>query len=170
MSSRTADVLGAAVLILAGIGLAFGGMGYGLFAEGGRVGPGLMPFAAGTLLVIFGATVGLETVRRRTHAQGDSDEPQPGRGEPQPARGEPQPAGRRPGYSVAMAFGFLLGALLLTDVVGFLPAFGVMVVALIVVVERQEPVRAVAISAAAVALSWALFVLFLGVPLPDGIF
>lgn len=163
MSSRTADVLGAAVLILAGIGLAFGGMGYGLFAEGGRVGPGLMPFAAGTLLVIFGATVGLETVRRRTHAQRDSDEPQPG-------RGEPQPAGRRPGHSVAMAFGFLLGALLLTDVVGFLPAFGVMVVALIVVVERQEPVRAVAISAAAVALSWALFVLFLGVPLPDGIF
>ncbi|MGH2820693.1 MAG: tripartite tricarboxylate transporter TctB family protein [Actinomycetota bacterium] len=157
MSPRVADLLGASLLVAIGVAMGVGALGYGLFGEGGRVGPGLMPFGAGALLAIFGATIAFETLRRK----GDREHREPGQAERDPKRSR---------HAVALTFAFLLCALVLTDVIGFLPAFGVLVGVLIVFVERQSAARAVAISVAAVAASWAMFVLFLQVPLPDGIF
>lgn len=71
---------------------------------------------------------------------------------------------------LAIVIGLLIVALALVQVIGFLPAFGALLVAISFLVERRKLLPTLLISAAAIAATYALFVVLLRVPLPLGLF
>ncbi|GAA2355398.1 hypothetical protein GCM10010404_04590 [Nonomuraea africana] len=147
-------------LTLLAAAMATGALGYGITKEGGQIGPGFLPFVAGVLLAVLAGTALAETLRHT--------EPE----EAAPARTESDEQGRTEPQRVRIlwtVFAMLLGALLLVPVTGFLVAFGLLVFAVSAFVERRRPVPALTVSAVAVLAIYAIFVLFLGVPLPGGL-
>jgi putative tricarboxylic transport membrane protein len=161
------DLIGAGLLIALGAAFAIGATQYGLFGEGGRIGPGFMPFAAGTLLIVFGTMIAAEGMlrsrrpsrpvrERRSYAVG---------GGTAPAGGGEGAQGR----SVAVAFGLMLITILLVPVLGFLVSFGLLILALVTFVEREGWLRGILLSVGSVAVTWLAFVEFFKIPLPSGI-
>ena len=165
------EFVGAALLVLVGLGFAVGGVYYGVFNEEGRIGPGFLPFASGMLMAVFGVAVAVETwaaVRRAARGEvedeGDdllalalaSDDEHAGAGE--------EGAGR----SVALVFALTLGAILLIPFIGFLVSFALLLFVLVTWVEREGVARGLAISAAGVVFTYLIFEAFLKVPLPSG--
>lgn len=157
------DLVGSVVLVALGLAFAGGSVQYGIYAEGGRLGPGFMPFVAGSLLVVFGATVGVEALlrRRRGVATSSASMPPPDREGGQDGRTR---------HSVPLLFGLTLAAVALIPVLGFLLAFGLLVFALVVFVERFEAMVGLGMGVGAVFLAWLVFALFLRIPLPAGLF
>jgi putative tricarboxylic transport membrane protein len=156
MSKKAPDLIGAALLMTLGIAFAAGGTSYGVFGEGGRIGPGFMPFAAGSLLVLFGAMIGAEGLFRREAEPRDGKE-----------ASEDENNGEQ-GRSVRIAFGLMLVTILLIPVLGFLVSFGLLILALVTFVEREGWTRGILLSVGSVALTWVTFVLLLEIPLPTG--
>lgn len=154
-----------AAIALFGAAFAVGGLGYGLTKEGGQVGPGLLPALSGGLLMVTALVQVVRTVRGTgavpeqtdggiVAAEDDLD----GRTTQQRTR------------ILWTVFGLTLVTLLLVSVLGFLAAFGLMVLVVSVAVERRPVIPALAISVLAVAVVYAIFVVFLRVPLPGGLF
>ncbi|PRY57555.1 tripartite tricarboxylate transporter TctB family protein [Knoellia remsis] len=159
---RSGEAMLYAAIALLGLVAAVVGSGYGMFGEGGRIGPGFLPVVAGALTAALCASVAVGVVRRAAH------------GEPEPSI-EPVPdidsTGRSEKQRVLnlwVVFGLTLVALLLVQVVGFLAAFGLLVLVISAVVEKQNVVKSLVITTAALAVVYLLFGLFLGVPLPGG--
>ncbi len=153
MKEKAPDLIGAGLLRALGIGFAAGGMSYGIFGEGSRIGPGFMPFAAGVLLVVFGAMIGVAGLLRSVEPPGEEDGP---------------PDEDAQGRSVGLAFGMMLVTILLIPVLGFLLSFGLLILTLITFVEGEGWMRGVLFSAGAVVVTWVTFVLLLDIPLPSG--
>ncbi len=158
MREKAPDLVGAVLLVALGVAFAVGAAsGFPLMGEGGRIGSGFMPFVAGTLLVVFGAMVGGEALlRRRTTEAGG-----PGGEEDEEAKSR---------YTVGVVFGLTLLAVLLIPVLGFLVSFGLLVFALVRFVEGGGWLLGVGMGAGAAVFTWLVFVLFLQIPLPMGIF
>ena len=168
-----------AVLALLGLAAAAGGASYGMFLEGGLVGPGFLPAAAGVLTVALCGWICLRSLRGGLEHQGGLTDGPPvvdlgGPGTHVPTAveadepditGRTQPQRTRNLWTV---FGLIFGAILLVQAVGFLVAFALMVMAISAGVERQPLLRSAAISALAAAVVYLVFGLFLGVPLPGG--
>jgi hypothetical protein len=165
------EFIGGALLVLVGLGFAFGGASYGLFNEEGRIGTGFLPFVSGALMVVFGLAVAVETwlgVRRAARGEhqggGDdllalalaSDDEHGAVGEEGAAR------------SVALVFALTLGAVVLIPFIGFLVSFAILLFVLVAWVEREGAARGLAISAAGVVFTYLIFEAFLKVPLPSG--
>jgi putative tricarboxylic transport membrane protein len=154
---KVPDLIGAGVLVAVGAAFAFGALtGHEIFTEGGRIGPGFMPFAAGTLLVVFGVMVGVEALVRTPRGAGGREEP--GGGE----------EGSR--SAVGVIFALTLVAILLIPLLGFLVSFGLLVFALVSFVEREGLLLGAGIGVGAAVVAWLVFALFLQIPLPVGIF
>lgn len=147
---------------------------YDLFGRNGLISPGLMPFLAGSLVALFGAAAGVEILwrhraeRAKAKAQaaagrtpkervGDGDEDE---------HGERAIHNRR----VFVVFGLTLATILGSPVVGFIPAFGLLILVLLVFVEREAWWMGVLIALVASLATWAIFDNFLRIPLPGGIF
>jgi hypothetical protein len=60
-------------------------------------------------------------------------------------------------------------AVLLVPLLGFLVAFGLLVLFVCAVVERRPPLVALLVTALAVACGYGVFAVFLDVPLPTGV-
>lgn len=146
-------VLGAAVF-----GTSFG---YGLFGEEGRVGPGLLPMATGLLLLLL---CGGQLLVRLRRVRRGSEPRQPDAGVDVFGRTESQRVRRL--WTVVVATPV---AVLLVPLLGFLPALGLFVLFVAAVVERRPPLVALAVTAAAVAAGYGVFMEFLDVPLPTGL-
>lgn len=176
MNAHTrAEYVGAGLLALLGAGLAFGGTDYGVLNEEGRVGPGFMPFVTGSLLVLFGVVIAFET--RRAAGRAASTEATEGSGpsllELALSRDDGEqgvPDGEVKDRNVAVVFGLTLAAILLTPVLGFLLAFGLLIFVLVTFVEREGPMLGLLVTVAAIGVTYLVFVLFLAVPLPTGYF
>ncbi|GAA2204231.1 hypothetical protein GCM10009850_002480 [Nonomuraea monospora] len=149
-----------ALLVCLSAAMAGASFGYGVTKDGGEVGPGFLPLVAGVALALLSAACLLRSARRAAEADGadGADEPD----EPD----EVDPARIRTLWTV---FGLLLVALLLVPLTGFLVAFGLLVFAVSAFVEKQPIVPAAAIAVAATLVIYAVFVLFLAVPLPGGL-
>jgi putative tricarboxylic transport membrane protein len=162
MREGTADLIGAGLLVALGAAFAVGSLSaYEVITEEGRIGPGFMPFFSGTLLVVFGAMVGVGALRRARGAsrpEGDVRDV--------PEGGVEASAGRTVGF----VFGLTLVAILLIPVLGFLISFGLLVFALIRFVEGESLLRAIVVAVGAVIAAWLVFMFFLQIPLPTGIF
>lgn len=166
-----------------GIAFALASLKYGLFGGGGRIGPGLVPFAAGISLVVFGGSIGLQIWRRHEESvpltperwkteESALEKPTPLTAGEEGVREQGVETGDEEGSNrlVALVFGLILIAILLIPVLGFLVSFGLLVLALVTIVEREGFLIGLALSIGAVAVTWLVFVYFLQVPLPQGIF
>ncbi len=159
------DIVGTILLVAIGAAFAVGGSGYGVFAAGGRIGPGFMPFMTGILVAAFGAMVGLEAIRRPRHPEGDAPETLAAI-----AAAETADESESSTKTVAIVFAMTLAAILLTTFAGFLPSFGLLVFALVRFVEKGSIISAAALGVGSAAAAWLVFVLFLQIPLPMGVF
>lgn len=153
MRERAPDLIGAALLVALGAAFAIGSLaGYEVINDRGRIGTGFMPFATGLLLVLFGAMIGVEALLR-----GPRDE-EGGGGE--------DGSGRTVGFVFALTF----AAILLIPVLGFVVSFGLLVFVLVWLVERGGLLLGAGMGIGAAAFTWLVFVFFLQIPLPGGIF
>lgn len=176
MHSRTADLIGAALLIALGATMAIASIGYELFVEGGRIGPGLMPFTAGLLLIVFGGAVGAESLRSsRHHPHSESAEGAERKRESAPDTEDPPDGDGSHGAQetswklVALVFALTLSGILLVPLLGFLVPFALLIFVLVALVERQGWVQAAVLGVTASAITWLTFVRLLQIPLPTGI-
>jgi putative tricarboxylic transport membrane protein len=158
---KAPDLIGSGLLAAIGVAFAIGGTQHGVFGEGGRIGPGFMPFFAGSLLVVFAAMIGVGALR---HAPGSSRPESDVRDVPE--GGEEAGSGR----TVAFVFGLTLVAILLIPLLGFLISFGLLVFALVRFAEGESLLLAAAVSVGAVVVAWVVFVFFLQIPVPAGVF
>jgi putative tricarboxylic transport membrane protein len=132
---------------------------YRLRIEGDQVGPGLIPFVAGLLVALLCGAACVQAARR-AHAAG-----------PPPAGDDVDIFGRTRLQRVRMlwvVFGLLLATLLLVQAVGLLVAFGLFVLVVSTAIENRPLPASLLIAGLAVAVVYAIFVSFLGVPLPGG--
>jgi putative tricarboxylic transport membrane protein len=149
--------------VLAALGAAVfaSSFGYGILGEEGRVGPGLLPMVTGLLLLLLSGGQLLARLRRRHPAPTDP-----------PAEEGTDVFGRTEAQRVRQLWTVLAAlpiAVLLVGLLGFLPAFGLLVLFIGVVVERRPPLVALLITAVAVAVGYGVFAGFLDVPLPTGV-
>jgi putative tricarboxylic transport membrane protein len=158
---KAPDLIGSGLLVAIGVAFAIGGAQHGVFGEGGRIGPGFMPFFAGSLLVVFAAMIGVGALRR---APGSS---RPERDVRDIVEADEE-AGA--GRTVGLVFGLTLVAILLIPVLGFLISFGLLVFVLVRFVEGESILLGTAVGVGAVVVAWVVFVFFLQIPLPAGIF
>jgi putative tricarboxylic transport membrane protein len=148
--------------VLAAVGAAVFGtsFGYGILGEEGRVGPGLLPMATGLLLLLL---CGGQLLGRLRHLRV---------GEPPAAEPGPDVLGRTEAQRVRRMWTVVAAlpvAVLLIPLLGFLPALGLLVLFVSVVVERRPVPVALAVTAVAVAAGYGVFAEFLDVPLPTGL-
>ena len=137
-----------AALTLLGLVMAGAALGYGVTKEGGQVGPGFLPVVAGVLLAVLSGIALAKSVK------------EPGR---------PDDVDRGKVRTLWTVFGMLLGALLLVPVAGFLVAFAALVLAISAFVEKRPVLPSLGVAVAASVVIYAVFVLFLDVPLPGGV-
>ena len=192
--------------LLTAIGLAalVVALGYGLFNEGARVGPGLVPAVVGAGIALIAGWEFLSTLRgrRASHSHGiaevaasvAADVP----ASPASQAGEAGSAGpldeatagggtatsgagpdddtdifgrsaKTRSRQLTVVFVALVVAVLLIPVLGFLVSFLVLSVFISTVVERRPWLPSLVISLVAALVVYAVFVLFLSVPLPTGL-
>ncbi len=162
MRSKAPDLIGAVLLMALGAAFSIGTLAsYNVMGQGGRIGPGFMPFSAGLLLILFGAMVAVGALLggRGTEDGADAVDDE---------AGEPSSPGSR--YTVAGVFGLTLVAILLIPVLGFLVSFGLLIFVLVKFVEGKSLLLAAGAGVGGVIFAWFVFVLFLQIPLPGGLF
>lgn len=193
---RWGEVTAFALLTAVGAAVAVSSFSYGITDDGGRVGPGFMPLVLGGLLFALG---GIQLVARLRPAAGDPAGPARQPGDPvaessaavagsaaepaaaagpapdsatDPTGGDVDSMGRTQAFRIrqlwTVAAAIFVG-ILLVPYVGFLIAFGALVLFISVVVERRPWLGAVVITGIAVAVVYAVFGVFLNVPLPTGL-
>ncbi|GAB2467634.1 hypothetical protein HD599_000439 [Conyzicola lurida] len=177
MTAVSRVAIGTSVLLaLIGIGAVIGGLGYGVIEEDGLIGPGFLPTLAGGLVAVFaigdvigrlrakptlseaeiilGADAG-EVLAEEKAAESDIDIF--GRDQKQRTR------------MLVAVLAILIVTLLLVPVLGFIISFALMLLAIAIFVEKRKWLPALAVTAAALAVTYLIFVVLLRVPLPQGL-
>lgn len=198
MRAAGPDLTIAGLLFAFGLFMLVRSLGYELFGRGGRIGPGFMPFVAGALVAVFAAWVAVEVVRRarggpaaappadRTPDVADEEGTDTsisaastvvtghedlaslaGVAPPDTSPTEAMPS--RTNRKVMVVFGLAVLATVLTYLLGYILAFGIMTFLMLAVVERERPWVSALVAAASVVVAWAVFVRVLEVPLPGGV-
>jgi hypothetical protein len=153
--------LGAAVLV--------GGLGYGVETPEGLVGPGMMPVAAGALMVLAGAWECFKAFRAERAAVAEAPAEADASAADEPA--ELDVFGRtvqQRGRAVALVFGVILLAVVLAYAIGLLLALSLMVVVLLTFVEKKPLWVGLVGGVGAFAFGYLVFGVALNVPLATG--
>jgi hypothetical protein len=186
-----------AYALLTGIGVfaLVTALGYGLFKDGNRVGPGLVPAVVGGGIALIGAWELVATLRgrRASHSHGIAEvaasvtgtTPAGAAGVVAGATGgggTATPGGATDddvdifgrsaatrGRQLKVVFVALVVAVLAVPLLGFLGSFFLFSAFISIVVERRPWLPSLVISLVAVLAVYAVFALFLNVPLPDGL-
>lgn len=181
-SELTADLIGAAVLMAVGLTMAIMAVDYDLFGRNGLIRPGFMPFLAGGFMALFGVVIAFSAFRQhRAYARSRGAKPaaEPETGAVSTSPDESQERERADGEAdgngtfnkrVATVFGLTFVTILAAPVLGFILAFGLLIFVLLVFVERERLWIGVVVSGLASFSTWLVFVYFLRIPLPSGIF
>lgn len=156
----TSETVTLGVLALVGGYMALSSFELGLKTNDAWVAAGTMPLVVGSLLCVLALVLMVkaarETAPEPAAAEADDDIDIFGRTAPQRVRQL---------WIVAVALGV---AIALVSVLGFPIAFGALVLFIATVVERQRLHVAVMITLAALVAVHLIFVMFLNVPLPEG--
>jgi putative tricarboxylic transport membrane protein len=187
---KTSDVVGTGLLALLGLVAVIMGLGYGFIGENDQIGPGFMPIVTGAFILVASlaeigrlflapkgqSTAGLggvaeelsaEAAAAQTAAHAETgDEGGAEAGEERDTFGRTAKQRRR---TVPLIFTILLGAILLTQLIGMLLSLTLMMFAIIVFVEKKPLVPALLTSAAVLVAAYLIFVQMLRVPLPQGL-
>jgi putative tricarboxylic transport membrane protein len=159
--TRAGEVVTYGALTLLGVVAAVIGQGYGLLLANGQVGPGMVPTVSGALLAVLGAVLLLRAVREHR-----TSPPPPVDRESRDIFGRTEPERVR---HLWLVFGLLLAAIFAVSLLGFLVSFGAFVLVVSTWVERRRLLSSLAITVGAVAFIYLVFVVFLRVPLPQGL-
>lgn len=169
------------IIIALGLAAALTAAGYGVLGDDGRIGPGFLPAVAGTLMAVF-AAVNLVTSRTRAGTTLESvvESQIPGLGSPETAPkgpdvgpGDTDIYGRTQRQRDRMLWivvGIVLSTVLLVPLLGFLIAFAALLLVIAVAVEKRKILPSILVSVVTLGVTYAIFVMFLRVPLPQGIF
>jgi hypothetical protein len=172
-------------------------LGYGLFLEEFRIGPGLVPAVVGGLITLIAGWELVATLRgqRTPHDKGlaeivaaAADAPPGGASSEDGLPGGTLPSGEQAGAGtdddgldifgrtaamrgrqLVIVFIALTVAVLLVPLLGFLVSFFLLSLFISAVVERRSWIFSAIVSFAAVAVIYLVFVVFLRVPLPAGL-
>ena len=149
------------VLTVVGVAVAVTAFGYGVFVQGNRIGPGFLPLVGGALLAVLGAVLTAKAVRHPSAAAETAD------GEERDVLGRTrQPRAR----IMWLVLGLLTVTVALVLVLGFVVSFGLLVFTVSWWVERRRLVPSLVVALAACAFVYLVFVLFMQIPLPAGVF
>jgi putative tricarboxylic transport membrane protein len=165
-TARAGEVAVFSGLTLLGAAALIGGLHYGMFAEHGRVGPGMMPAVSGALLCLLGAVLTMRALQETETAEATPDGSADGDPEGLDIFGRSQLERIR---HLWVVFALLLVTILAVTVLGFLVAFGAFVMVVSVWVERRKPASSLLIAVGACLVIYLVFELFLRVPLPTGL-
>lgn len=164
----TSDVVGTAILAVVGAIALVMGLGYGFRGDSGQVGPGFLPVATGTFILVASL---VEIGRLYLTAGRKSPEPEL-EASPALAKAEERDTfGRVEGerkQAIIRIFGIMLVSLLIVPIVGLLLALALMVFVIVLWVESKTVLAAFLASAGATAVAYIVFVQLLGVPTPQG--
>lgn len=170
-------------IVITGVGVVFciGAVSYKVVSAG-RMGPGLMPMIAGLAMVVLGLVLTFSRPDSESPGVVIQDDMEIGGGDGVaviPTGGEaaePSPAQavapvteadhRRPWLILAVT----VGALLVTPLIGLIPALALMALILMRLVEREPWMISLLITAALLVFGWLIFEEFLDVTLPWGVF
>lgn len=154
------------VFLVVGLAVLTAGLNYGLETAEGLVGPGLMPFTAGLVTVLAAVWESVNAYRKQRNP-GPSEE-----ADNAIADADELEAAELTGWQrnrpVVLVFAVIVGAVLLTRVIGLLLALSLMVIVLIFAVERKPWWSALIGGTATFLFGWVVFGLVLQVPLPTG--
>lgn len=170
-ASHIATTLALVAMAALGIGIAVVGPGYGLSVDGQRLGPGFLPLVAGSGLALLALALLAGTLRKAAAERRERDgvaaeSVDPHSEETLDDLGRTMARRQRNMRLVSVA---LLVTILLIPLIGFLEAFALLLLFVSIVVERRPVVPAIVITLIAVAVVYAIFVLFLNVRLPMGL-
>jgi putative tricarboxylic transport membrane protein len=158
--------------------------GYTILFDDGRVAPGFLPMCAGGLLMLLAGVQFVARLRGTATPHHDplagvlssdavAEKAPAGTARDRTAEVEKDVLGRSVRDRVRnlrVVIGATVLAVVVTPLLGLLVAFGALVFFISTVVERRPLLRAAGITAVAVAVVYAVFVEFLSVPLPMGVF
>ncbi len=175
MKSRLHDLTSACVVICLGLFFSIGSLQYRVVTTGSVAGPGLLPLIAGLVLLAIGMTMAIhaQPFARTGSANNNSQSENLAREQAEDLSvASDAPTETEPGSSkkVWTAYALVFCALLATPFSGLLLAFGLLILLLLTVVERESPLLGLAVAAGATFIGWILFVHFLGIPVPTGFF
>ena len=178
------EVIAFALLTLIGVVFVASSFGYGVLQEGGRVGPGFLPLVLGGLLVPLSLVQLAARLRapdpgpdEHHHHHQPRETPVSGAHDMLERQHEEHPEldvdilGRSAGYRTRqlwMVVAAIAVTILLVPYLGFLIAFGALILFVSVIVERRRIIPAAIITLAAIGVVYGVFVEFLNVPLPSG--
>lgn len=157
---------------------------YNIMNEGNRVGPGLMPVVVGGLIMVISAVMLVLTLmgHRTRHDHGLAEVAQSvvndvpegaGSDETDDPDDDRDIFGRTPAQrmrQLQMVTVALVVALLLVPLLGLLGALGLFSLFASIVVERRPWISSVIITAVSIGVVYAVFGVFLEIPLPTGVF
>lgn len=188
-----------AVLAAIGSAALIGGLGYGVTVEGGEIGPGFLPAMAGGLVAVFAVLDLVGRLRRRPDrpTQAELILDTPSRPDDGIVLSDPLDPGapttstqsihsplatddadgvdilgrtqRQRNRMLAIVLGLVVVTLALVQVVGFLLAFVLLLFVVAVFVEHRRVLPSALVAVAAGAVTYAIFVALLRVPLPQGL-
>jgi putative tricarboxylic transport membrane protein len=160
-SGLRGDVVFASVLALSGLVVAIQSLVYGIMDEN-RLGPGAVPFIAGVALCIAATTIAVGALRHGPQDEGGETGLSDVDAEIAAAAAEAEAPGA--GSRSVAIFGLLAGALLVSQVIGLVPAAVLFVFVTGVAVERLPVVKALILAGVAALMIWAIFILLLDIP------
>lgn len=179
-----ADLIGAALVVAAGVFLVVRSPAYQLHRDG-VMGPGFFPFWAGVALVIFGVATAVGAAMRAHRTVGaagddvgtpdaddghDHAEPTdpPGLQEAPVSDDEPGSVGRGKAVRLSIVFGLTILAVALIPLTGIYIAFGVFILVLVAAVEREHWATSIAVAAGSIIVLYLIFSVLLHIPVPTG--
>ena len=186
MRLPTAAVAGTiltALIAVLGASAVAGGFGYGALLEEGRIGPGFLPILAGATVAVCAALDVVFRLRKRRaepvaqtvpgHPADDTATAVPladGEVTAVPASdldifGRTQQQRNR---MLVIVIAMTVATLVLVPLLGFLLSFGLLLIAISVLVEKRKLVPSVLVTVVALAVAYGIFAIVLRVPLPVG--
>lgn len=187
---KPSDLIGTGILAALGLVAMVMGLGYGFIGENDQIGPGFMPVLTGAFILVgslaelgrlFFASKGQSTAglggmaeelsaeasaaQRAAREEADVEQVST-EGEELDTFGR---TAKQRSRTVPLIFAVLLAAILLTQVLGMLLSFTLMMFAIVVFVEKKPLLPAALTSLAVLGAAYLIFVQMLGVPLPQGI-
>ena len=183
---RTAEVVPGSVFLVLGAVVAWmASQDYTLIREGGRVGPGLLPFITGVALAVIGLLLVVAAFGRPSAVpvgehvlQADEGGAAPAAspsaeqvGPTEPAEavlpGAPAVLGRLPVAPLLLLM--LAGTLVLMPVLGHFTTFGLFIVVVVTVIEKRSLLTGVVAGVAVAVGGWAIFTWFLSIQTAEGL-
>lgn len=175
------EIIGGLLLVALGTVWSVTSIGYGLIGDGGRLAPGTVPFGAGLILALCGIAIAAKGIVAARRPAGDATAEYDGlvaaddSAAARPLVATTQSILARSVKStrtnpVLVVFALVTAGVLAMPLIGFSIAFAITIFFILVIVERQRPLRALLIAVVTAGFGFVLFEVIFRLPLPTPFF